>query len=93
MTSLVALGRCLFYLCLWPPVVVFLQICGGKVRGQCLVALLDVQQTRLRFRRTDLSEHPRMLGLLGEGAAAGLALGQGIPSLASLGTRVLRRKR
>lgn len=74
----------------WSPVVVFSQICFGKARGQCLVALLDVQQNRLRFRKANLSEqHPRMLWLLGEGAGPGLAcppVGQSIPSLASLET-------
>lgn len=50
----------------------FLQICGEKARGQCWVALLDVQQNRLRFRKTKLSEHPSVLWLLGKGAGPGL---------------------
>lgn len=50
----------------------FLQICVEKARGQCWVALLDVQQNRLRFRKTKLSEHPSVLWLLGKGAGPGL---------------------
>lgn len=53
-----------------------------SVVGQCLEALLDVQQNRLRFRKRDLSEHPSMLG---EGAGSGLACGSEHPQPGILG--------
>lgn len=78
MKSLVALGRCFFYLCLL--------VTGGFILTDLwwdnAWRLFLMSSRTDRFRKRDLSEHPSMLG---EGAGSGLACGSEHPQPGILG--------